>query len=89
MRTTLTIEDQLAQALRRIAYESGRSFKDVVNETIRAGLGARGDLPQPKPYKLKPSSLGGVRPGIDLDHALRLAGELEDEEIAAKLRMRK
>jgi hypothetical protein len=31
----------------------------------------------------------GVRPGINLDKALRLAGELEDEEILRKMAMRK
>jgi hypothetical protein len=30
----------------------------------------------------------GLRPGIDLTHALRLAGELEDEEIIRKLELR-
>jgi hypothetical protein len=30
-----------------------------------------------------------VRPGIDLDKALRLAGELEDDEIVRKLDLRK
>ena len=31
----------------------------------------------------------GLRPGIDLEHALRLAGELEDAETVRKLELRK
>ena len=89
MRTTLTIDDGIAAALKKAAYESGRPFKEVVNDTLRAGLGAKQALPKAKPYKLKPASLGGVRPGYDLNKALQLADALEDEEIAGKLRLRK
>jgi hypothetical protein len=38
MRTTLVIEDQLAKDLERIATESRRSLKSVLNEVIRLGL---------------------------------------------------
>lgn len=89
MRTTLTIDDNLAQALRKRAYESGRPFKEVVNRVLRAGIEAEQALPRSRPYKVKPVSLGGVLPGINLDKALRLAEEIEDREIAGKLRLRK
>ncbi|MDZ7811368.1 MAG: type II toxin-antitoxin system VapB family antitoxin [Arhodomonas sp.] len=38
MRTTLTIEDRLAEELKRAAHSSGKSFKQIVNEALRAGL---------------------------------------------------
>jgi predicted transcriptional regulator len=41
MRTTLTIDDQVAEALKDLARRSDRSFEDVVNETLRRGLGAQ------------------------------------------------
>lgn len=87
MRTTLTIDDQIAADLKRVAYESGRSFKQVVNDTLRAGLEA--GVRAPRRYRLRPSRLGGVRSGFDLDKALHLAAALEDEEIVRKLRLRK
>lgn len=87
MRTTLTIDDQLAADLKKLAFETGRSFKQVVNDTLRTGL--RGGASAPKRYRLRPSGMGGVRPGVDLDKALRLAEDLEDEEIVRKLRLRK
>ncbi len=89
MRTTLTIDDQLAKALRKIACESGRPFKEVVNRALRLGIEAEQGLPKERPYKVKPTSLGGILPGINPDKALRLADELEDKEIAGKLRLRK
>ena len=89
MRTTLTIDDELAQTLKELAYRSGKSFKDVVNETLRAGLTVKKAPPRAKPYKIKPSALGGVIPGIDLNKALQVADALEDEEIARKLELRK
>ena len=88
MRTTLTLDDRVAKALKALAHRSGKPFKQVVNETLQAGLIAR-ETPKPRPYRLKPVSLGGVSPGIDLNKALRLAAALEDEEIARELELRK
>ena len=89
MRTTLTIDDKVAKVLRKKAYESGRSFKEVVNRALRLGIEAEQTFPGSRPYKVKPVSLGGILPGINLDKALRLAEEIEDMEIGNKLRMRK
>jgi hypothetical protein len=51
---------------------------------------AVGEAPvTPRPYRVKPVSLGGVVPGIDLTKVLRLADALEDDEIARKLELRK
>ena len=88
MRTTLTVDDRIAKALKALAHRTGKPFKQVVNETLQAGLAAR-SAPRPKPYRLKPVSLGGVASGVDLDKALRLAAALEDDEITRKLELRK
>jgi hypothetical protein len=82
MRTTLTIEDDLAETLRQRARERDVPFKQVVNEAIRAGL--MGGTPVPKPYRIKPGNLG-VRDDVDLTRALSLAAELEDAETVRKL----
>ena len=89
MRTTLTIDDKLAAALKKRAFETGKSFKSVVNETLEAGLTANLALPKPKPFKTKPFPMGEPFPGINLDKANQLAGELEDEELARKMQLRK
>lgn len=88
MRTTLTIEDQLAVELKRASVESRRSFKDVVNEALRIGLSEL-KRPEPRPYHLDAVSLGKPWPGIDLIKALDLADALEDEALRDKLEQRK
>lgn len=88
MRTTLTIDDQLAQDLKRNAQATGKPFKQVVNEALQAGLRSMAS-PEVRPYRLKPAALGAPRPGLDLDKALQVAGALEDEAIAAELEQRR
>ncbi len=88
MRTTLTLDDQVAKELKEVAHRAGKPFKDVVNETLRNGLCAKHARP-PKAYRLATVSLGGVRAGVNLDKALSLADAIEDEEIARKLELRK
>lgn len=78
MRTTLTLEKDVALALRDEARRSGLPLKRIVNETLRVGIAAR-RRPGARRYRLHPVSLGGVLPGVDLDKALRLAEALEDE----------
>lgn len=89
MRTTLTIDEPIAAALKKVAHQSGKPFKHVVNETLRAGLAARKTIEPTKVYRLKPASLGGVRAGLDIDKALALADALEDQELVLKLQQRK
>ena len=89
MRTTITLDDDLARALKEAAHRSDRSFKQVVNQAIRAGLQGAMKAPRAKRYRLAPSSMGGVLPGVNLDKALALADALEDEELARKLERRK
>lgn len=81
MRTTLTIDDDLAGLLRRRARELGVSFKDVVNRTIRSGLDRDARPQQPSAPKTIPHSFG-IRPGIDPDKLNQLADELEAEVYA-------
>ena len=88
MRTTLTIDDRIAKALKDLAHRSNRPFKDVVNEILRAGLTAKG-TPEAKPYVVRPAALGGPMPGINLDKALALSDAIEDQELAAKMQLRK
>lgn len=82
MRTTLTIDDDLAGLLKQRAREQGIPFKEAVNRTIRAGLGEarkarRGGAPKTVPHSF------GFRPGVDLDKLGQLADELEAESFAA------
>ncbi len=86
MRTTLTLDPDLAAKLRALARERQISFKAAVNATLRRGLADEGD--RHRAFRVDASSLG-LRPGIDLDQALALAGQLEDEETVRRLELRK
>jgi len=83
VRTTLTLDDDLARELREEARRTGRHFKEVVNETIRRGLVA-GAPPgrRPKRFRVRPVP-GRFRPGIDLMRLNRLVDELEIERARA------
>jgi hypothetical protein len=84
MRTTLTLDDDLAGLLKQRARELGIPFKEAVNRTIRAGLGeATANRRHPAP-KTIPHSFG-FRWGIDLDKLGQFADELEAEAFAEKL----
>lgn len=65
MRTTLTLDDDLAEALNRAARLTGRSFKAVVNDTLRRGLAQSGSgTAGLEPFVVEPQSCGWM-PGID------------------------
>jgi hypothetical protein len=82
VRTTVTLDDDLAKALKRRAHERDVPFKRVLNEAVRAGL--EGGSAAAKPYRMKPSNLG-LRAEFDFTKALSIAAELEDAEIVRKL----
>jgi len=81
----MTIDDGVSRNLKEIARRSGKSFKQVVNETLRAGLGAAKAGRRARRYRVQPVALGDPRPGIDLDKALSFADRLEETEIARNL----
>lgn len=78
MRTTLSLDDDLAESLNRAARLTGRSFKAVVNEAIRRGL-SLGDAPlgnRREPFVVEPQACGWM-PGIDPLRLNQLVDELE------------
>jgi Ribbon-helix-helix protein, copG family len=86
MRTTVTLEADLDARLRQLARERGVPFKQVLNNALRAGLDQA--TPARAPYRVPTRALR-LRPGIDIEHVLRLSAELEDSETVRKLELRK
>jgi hypothetical protein len=83
MRTTVTLDDDLFAKLKDDAHERGVPFKTAINEAVREGL--RRPVPAVEPYRVRARDLG-TWPGVNLDKALSLAFELEDEETLRKMR---
>jgi hypothetical protein len=80
VRTTVTLDPDTRLLIERAMRERGLSFKEAVNEAIRAGLGASASAPR---TYTTPRSLGPAR--VDLAKALQLAAELEDDALARRL----
>lgn len=57
MRTTLTLDDDIAAELKAVARKSGKGFRQVVNEAIRLGLSVSKE-PALEPFKVNARSLG-------------------------------
>ena len=80
MRTTVTLDPDVARLLEEAQQRSKRPFKQVLNDAVRAGL--KRPAARVPPFKQKVFSLG--KPKVDLTKASALAAELEDQEIIAK-----
>ena len=84
MRTTLTLDDDVAKRLESEMRRSGEGMKAVVNRALRLGLGMTSKPVAPGPFRVEPHAFG-FRVGTDLDRLNQLVDELEAEETARKL----
>lgn len=76
VRTTLTLDDDVAARLADEARRTGRSFKDTVNEALRLGLDARRPA-RAQPFLVQARDLGAVRNGVALDSVARLLEDVD------------
>jgi len=80
MRTTVTLDQDVEDMLKKVMAERHLSFKDAVNTLLRSALLPSTSRPD---YSFRSFDLG--QPLVPLDRALLVAAELEDEEIVRKL----
>jgi len=85
MRTTLTLDRDVAEGLQREMRRSRRGLKATINDALPRGLQLGTRLPKLPPFKVRPQALG-VKPGVDLDRMNQLVDELDAEARAARLR---
>ena len=88
MRSTVRIDDDLMTALRARAQAEGLSLTRMLNRLLRAGLAAS-LRPRNERERYEEATVRMGRPRLDLDKALVLAADLEDEEIIRKTALRK
>jgi hypothetical protein len=81
MRTTLSLDADVAAKLRDLAYRRKRPFKEVVNEVLRRGLAAQAPGSEAsRPFRVE-IFRSAFRPGID---PLKL-NQLNDELAARRV----
>lgn len=66
MRTTLTLDADVAARVKDRCRRTGHSVEDTVNDLLRLGLSADDDEPARRPFRVKARPLGAL-PGVDLD----------------------
>lgn len=82
MRTTVTLDPDVAHQLHERMRERGTGFKETINDVLRRGLHA--ETSTSAPYEV-PVFEAEIRPGVELDNALALAATMEDDKLLRKL----
>lgn len=79
MRTTLTLEDDVARRLQAEARRTGVPFKTVVNQHLRRSLAQRTPRRDKRRFKIEPRELGGPVSGVSYDAIPALLDAIEGE----------
>jgi hypothetical protein len=79
MRTTLTIDDEVAESIERLRDRERLSLREAVDRLLRAGLQVVEMKSAAKPYRAQTFSMG-LKPGIDPSRLNQLLDELDVEE---------
>lgn len=79
MRTTITLEDDVAAAIDSLRRSEGKSLRDVVNEVLRLGL-ARRERAEPDDRRFETSVAHTGRPLLpDVDNVADVLDLIEPE----------
>jgi hypothetical protein len=79
MRTTLTIEPDVAEKAKRAMQLTGMTFKDLVNEALRRGID-QVSAPKPvRPYRTRARPLG-LKRGLSYDNIAELLAQTDKED---------
>ena len=78
MRTTLTLDPDVAVKARKGAAKLHRSFKEIINAALRIGLDQVLNPPPAKRYRTKPRPMG-LRRGLSYDNVAELVAHAEGE----------
>jgi|RhiMethySRZTD1v2_1073278.scaffolds.fasta_scaffold49505_2 hypothetical protein len=80
VRTTVTLDADVAQIVRRRMRERGVSFKEALNDAVREGMRAPAER-----FRTETARMG--EPTVNLDRALQVVAELEDDDLTHKSRL--
>jgi hypothetical protein len=76
VRTTLTLDEDVAVKIKNEVRKRGKPFKQVVNETLREGFALREARQKQPPFRVKAWPMG-LRPGLSLDSISALIEQVE------------
>jgi hypothetical protein len=79
MRTTLTLDPDVAAKAKKSVARTGQPFKSVINSALRIGLDEILKPAAAKPYRTKPRPLG-LRAGLSYDNISELLALAEGED---------
>jgi hypothetical protein len=85
MRTTVTLEPDVAAKLKELAHRRRASFKETLNEVLRRGLTSQAIAGPSERFVVEPHS-GGFRPGVDAAKLNQLIDDLEVEDFLVEAR---
>ena len=79
MRTTLTLDDDVAMALKRMQKRfPDKSFKAIVNDLMKKGLAAEGEVKRPK-FEIR--TFDAIpKPGLNFDNIQALLSQVEGDD---------
>jgi len=83
MRTTLTLDADVAKLLREEVHRQRRPLKQVVNDALRRALAPRGPSSRPAHYRVEVHE-SSLQPGLDRGKLNALADEHEDRELTRR-----
>ncbi len=76
MRTTLTLDEDVANQLKEEISNTNKSFREIVNYYLRIGLNRKKEEKHPKRFRVKTRKLG-PRPGLNFDNISELLEQVE------------
>ena len=77
MRTTLTLDDDVAAKLANASRTSGKPFKEVVNTLLRRALFETRAAQKPDAFVVQPQKMGGLKAGFTLDKIFAVMDEAD------------
>jgi hypothetical protein len=78
MRTTLTLDDDVAALLEQVRKGSDLTFKQIVNDALREGLARLSSPPETQPFRTQPVDLGSCK-YPNLDNVWEVLDEVEPD----------
>jgi hypothetical protein len=86
MRTTLTLDPDVAMTVKKRMAEKKLTLKETINQALRYGLKEVAKEKKRAPFKVIPHSFG-FKPGIDQNKLSQLLDQLEAEEFVRKMNL--